>query len=64
MIITHESNYGREYRVRIVLNADDIDGIAERMHTCSEKLEGHEVASFIRSAMTQVLWSDAPPSSK
>ena len=55
MIITHESNYGREYRVRVVLNSCDIEGIAERMRTSIEHVDGRILALFIRGALTEVL---------
>lgn len=55
MIITHESNYGREYRVRLVLTSDDIEGIAKRMGASAEGMDGTVLARFLRVALTEVL---------
>ena len=57
MIITLESNYGREYRVRLVLTSCDIEGIAEKMRTQPERVDGSTIALFMRGALTEVLAS-------
>ena len=49
MIISHESNYGAEYHVRVVLNACDIDGIAEKMRSAPERVDGKVLAQFLRT---------------
>jgi hypothetical protein len=55
MIITHESNYGREYHVRVVLTTNDIEGIAEKMCTSCNSVDGKILALFIRGALVEVL---------
>jgi len=58
MIIVHESNYGREYHVRLVLTSDDIDGIAKRMGASGAGLDGAVLARFLRVALMEVLSSE------
>jgi hypothetical protein len=49
MIISHESNYGAEYHVRVVLNVRDIEGIAEKMHAAPDRVDGRVLAMFLRT---------------
>lgn len=55
MLVTYESNYGREFRLRVTLTSMDIEGIAETMNMSSELVDGALVARFIRAAMTDWL---------
>lgn len=55
MIISHESNYGSEYHVRIVLNACDIENIAQKMHASPDRIDGRVLAAFLRTIVTETL---------
>jgi hypothetical protein len=55
MIISHESNYGAEYHVRVVLNACDIESIAEKMQSPPERVDGRVLALFLRSAALEAM---------
>ncbi len=53
MIISHESNYGSEYHVRVVLNACDIEHITQRMHASPDRVDGRVLAAFLRAVATE-----------
>ena len=55
MIVSHESNYGAEYHVRIVLNACDIEGIVEKMRAAPDRFDGRVLALFLRNAAMDAL---------
>ena len=55
MIVSHESNYGAEYHVRVVLNACDIEGIAERMHSAPGNVDGRVLALFLRTVALEAM---------
>ncbi len=55
MIVSHESNYGAEYHVRVVLNACDIEGIAEKMHASPGTVDGRVLALFLRTVALEAM---------
>ena len=55
MIVTYESNFGREFRLKLTLTSIDLEGIAETMSLDSDKVDGPLVARFVRAAMSDWL---------
>ncbi len=55
MIVTYESNFGREFRLRLTLTSIDLEGIAETMSLDTDKVDGPLVARFVRAAMSDWL---------
>lgn len=55
MIVSHESNYGAEYHVRVVLTVCDIEGIAEKMHSAPNCVDGKVLAQFLRAAALEAM---------
>ena len=55
MIITYESNFGREFRLRVTLTSMDLEGIAETMNLDTDNVDGPLIARFVRAAMSDWL---------
>lgn len=55
MLVKHESNYGREYQLKVVLTTLDMEGIAQKMQTNCEAIDGSTIAHFVRGVLAEVI---------